>query len=227
MIFNIPVGGAKKVDIILNGAPGETVTYSGKDSGSVVLNGNGKGTIYQVKAGAYTFTGSISGSKAATIKNTGTVNMYPDGAIFWYGNGDAEGDSLWSKCGGWLWDTGCYPSGTNLDEYAKGHSITGNTNDTTLTYSFPNEGKIQGVRAGFKMANAVAHSGYSKLKINATADTGKFYTTETNGAGFTPVDSGAAAESLSLTPSEYLVFFDFGNVYSMSRTTVIKAIWLE
>ena len=61
MIFNIPVGGAKTVVVTLHGGAGEVIQYTGKASGSVTLDANGKKTGIELKAGAYTFTGKTSG----------------------------------------------------------------------------------------------------------------------------------------------------------------------
>lgn len=87
MIFNIPAGGIKQVNVTLEGAPGEIVTYSGRTSGSVKLDDGGRGSISKLRTGAYTFKGSISGySKTVTLKTDGTVNVWPDGRmLYWYG----------------------------------------------------------------------------------------------------------------------------------------------
>ena len=77
------------------------------------------------------------------------------------------------------------------------------------------------------MAKKITYSGYSTLKIKATTEGGKFYTTASTGANFTPVSSGSVTTTLSLTPSSYLVHSDYNSAYSIDRTTVIEAIWLE
>lgn len=72
--------------ITVNGAPGETISYSGAATGSVKLDSTGTGTISDLDLGDYSFTGSVSGyTKDVTISKNGTVNVYPDGAIYWYG----------------------------------------------------------------------------------------------------------------------------------------------
>ena len=116
-----------KVTVTVNGALGETIRYSGTSSGTIKLDNTGKKTGVQLDAGSYTFKssvasalGSTSGtySKTVTINSsTTTVNVYPDGAIYWYGNGSVSGSSLYSKCGGISWQysygDGAYTYSTN------------------------------------------------------------------------------------------------------------------
>lgn len=97
-------GAGKPTAIVtLNGAVGETISWTGEATGSVSF-GSGQCAVtgIELKVGEYTFTGSVSGysKTAAVTKNTTVVSVYPDTAIYWYGNGDASGDSLYSKCGG-------------------------------------------------------------------------------------------------------------------------------
>ena len=63
-----------------------------------------------IKPGTYTFTSNLAKStssvgsyysKSITIStNTTTVNFYPDGAVYWFGNGNYSGQSLYDKFGG-------------------------------------------------------------------------------------------------------------------------------
>ena len=86
----------------VNGGYGETVTISDGDTTveSVTLesDGTGKVSVSNVKNKTLTFTGGLSGhtvdvevGQAAEM----TVNVYPDGALFWYGR------TFESITGGW------------------------------------------------------------------------------------------------------------------------------
>lgn len=73
--------------VTIQGAPGETVTYTGKDSGSVTLDENGDAELV-LRPGVYTFTGSISGTRADVRISRGVpVTMWPDNVriLYWYG----------------------------------------------------------------------------------------------------------------------------------------------
>lgn len=73
--------------VTIQGAPGETVSYTGKDSGSVTLNANGDAEL-ELRPGVYTFVGSISGTRSnIRIARGVPVTMWPDGyrILYWYG----------------------------------------------------------------------------------------------------------------------------------------------
>ena len=115
---NVPV----QVTVNVNGAINETITYSGTSSGTIKLNNKGKGTATML-TGEYTFKSNVARmpakgdynkdsvysnssylyTKNVTITGPQTVNFYPEGSIYWYGNGSIEGSSLFSKCGGIYW----------------------------------------------------------------------------------------------------------------------------
>ena len=80
-------GGGSSVSLIILGAKNETVTYTGPESGSVVLDVNGVGSA-TLKRGAYVFSGSVSGYVTAALtvdKDTTTIYVRPVGALYWYG----------------------------------------------------------------------------------------------------------------------------------------------
>ena len=163
MIFNIPTGGAKKITVTINGGIDEAITYTGKASGSVTLNNYGTGSVV-LRAGTYTFTGGVSGySTTVTLKNDGAVNVHPNGALFWYGNGYKEGDTLYSKSGGWTksWYrvTGTSQSGTSDGTFT--------LDGTALYCSIGSVGNTTGYAFSVFSNNAVDMSGYSTLKCSA------------------------------------------------------------
>lgn len=73
------------VSVRLNGAPGEVITYSGGALGDVTLNSSGTATV-DIPKGNYTFASGISGySKSATVSSNQIIDVFPAGAIYWYG----------------------------------------------------------------------------------------------------------------------------------------------
>lgn len=91
------------VSVILRGAVNETLTLTmGLEAVELVTDAHGYTAATALPAGEYTVTGSVSGySRNVKITGPGEYNAYPDGALFWYGNGWTEGDSLYDKLGGW------------------------------------------------------------------------------------------------------------------------------
>lgn len=105
MIFNIPTAGSRANEITVYGGMNEVVTLTGDKTFSVTLTGtSGKLAVPQ---GDYIITGSLSqavlpnGRNITVGKDTTAIATYPDGSLFWYGNGWTEGDSLYAKLGGW------------------------------------------------------------------------------------------------------------------------------
>ena len=108
----------------INGALGEKISWTGVSSGSTTLDNTGKKTGIKLEPGSYTFTAgyafttdfSTKYSRNYTVSSsTTTINVYPDGAIYWFGNGSVANSSLASKCGGakYSWtDSGDGGSGT-------------------------------------------------------------------------------------------------------------------
>lgn len=102
-------GSGDSSNVIINGAPGEVITYTGASSGSIEI-GSGGYSLATLLNGNYTFTSNISKSisnvsnnysKEVTVSpNVSTIDFYPEGAVYWYGNGDASIDPLYSKTNG-------------------------------------------------------------------------------------------------------------------------------
>lgn len=96
----------------INGAISDTITIT--DSGgstvdTISTDDNGKATA-TLNFGSYTFNSnvakstsdlSVNYSKTVTFSsNTSVVNVYPEGAVYWYGNGDETADDLYLKTNG-------------------------------------------------------------------------------------------------------------------------------
>jgi hypothetical protein len=137
------------ITITLNGAPGETITYSGTESGTTTLNSSGSGSLAGVKPGSYTFKGGVSGySKTATINVSSTVNVWPAGAIYWYGR---EVVSMSTAI------NAAYSTG-NATERANYIELYGWTRPDSVKTSI----------AQTISANTVNTSGYSSIKFDVT-----------------------------------------------------------
>lgn len=78
------IGGA--VELTIQGAPTATVSYTGKESGSIVLDSAGD-AVTKLKPGTYTFTDSISGYSVTEIitAQTTVVAVMPTYWVYWYG----------------------------------------------------------------------------------------------------------------------------------------------
>ena len=112
--------------ITLNGAIEDTIIIKDKTTGNEVkrvnLNGKGIGTLDGIAPGDYIFISTVANDtgtaavwtdqggayyKNVTISSGANqvINLYPAGAIYWYGNGSIEGSSLFSRCGGIYYKT--------------------------------------------------------------------------------------------------------------------------
>lgn len=120
MIFNHFIGGGKRTaTVAVYGAPSEAIklTNSKGNVYEVTTNAHGIGDTLEIPVGNYLVTGTVScevlttGRNVEVTKNTTEVTAYPSGAIFWFGNGDTDGDSLYT--GNYVHESGLIPSGTS------------------------------------------------------------------------------------------------------------------
>lgn len=90
-------GGGGFATVTLVAPKGSTISWTGADTGTATLNSNETYTIVTLAKGIYVFTNTLTyslngGSRTdniwtKTVDVTGamTINVYPDGAIWWYG----------------------------------------------------------------------------------------------------------------------------------------------
>ena len=145
------------------GAVSETLTIQqdGVTVATAATNANGiTETAVELKKGTYSILGSVSGYEktGVVIDGDGTYNAYPDGAVFWFGNGDTEGDTLWSKCGGWKAANISYASGSRTTPSL---SVQNNLVQGSLS----GIGSTSGYYGTVYMNNAVDVSKASRLRI--------------------------------------------------------------
>ncbi len=226
MIYNTAGwgGSSSKVGVAVNGAVNEIISYSGASAGSIQLNVNGRGSINGLPAGVYTFTGSISGySKTVTVdKNTSVINVYPDGALFWYGNGDAMGDGLYSIGNKFVGNNGYYPSGISV---GKTMALTVASEDNAIVLSGSNNENDVRVHGSFYLDREINLAGYSTIRVVGEG-IGDVYAAQSLSANFQS-NGNAAMGDASIAIAPYLVVFysAYGSWLAMNAT--IKAIWLE
>lgn len=145
-----PVSLSYLTTFTINGGHGETVTafYNGESIDSVQLDstGTGKVDLNSVGGKTITFTGGLSGYSIAVDVGDAremTVNVYPDGALYWYGREFVD------KTGGWSANNVAVSSGVEVNAL----SIKKNTSDIVLAQTGERVG------AAFSTAKAVDISG--------------------------------------------------------------------
>lgn len=226
MIFNMVGwgGGAKKVGITINGAVNEVVYYSGASSGSIQLNEHGNGVLNALPAGDYTFSGSVSGYVKAAIvdKNTSVVNVYPNSALFWYGNGDSVGDSLYHAGNKFVGNNSYYPSGVSV---GKTMALTVTAEENAIALDGSSSDKDARVHAAFYLDREINLEGYSTIRVDGEG-MGSVYSAQALKTAFA-FNGNAAIGDASVAIAPYLVAFYsvYGSYMTMNAT--IKAIWLE
>lgn len=135
MIFNVSTAGKRKALCTFLGAVGEILTF--KQDGLAVATVQ-EGTAIELKQGVYDVTGSKSGfTKRITVKNPGQYNVYPDGALYWYGREIVPFDFV------------------SMNNNSAFGSLTKNTDSMTLAYT-----------CGWTKTKAVAALTESKLDLS-------------------------------------------------------------
>ena len=263
MIFNLSGGGNPNLEVKFHGGYGDKVTFNGiSSSNSFELDFTGKTSITGkiVKAGSYKVTStylSNVGIDSITVKidrDNIDVPCFPSGAIFWFGNGDSEGDKLWDKCGGWTAISGAYPddqgrTGAAWEKYAYGIAVDNDGWKTVANQA----GSSSQYGATSRITNQITYTGYSKIKSYCES------AIENNGLsgigicenGFTGAGAWTAQSYLNLGASAYSTkvlnlngssgyfcaaafgadyvrpFPGAGYFIASSANNTVKAVWLE
>lgn len=98
------VQSAANAIVYVYGALSETVTLTHTDGTVYTIDTNANGasdTTLDLPFGEYTVTGTVSvdalpsGRTVTVSSETTVVTAYPDGAVFWFGNGYTAGDTLY------------------------------------------------------------------------------------------------------------------------------------
>ncbi len=236
----------QKIPITINGALKEKITYSGASSGTITLNEKGTATV-NLLVGSYTFKSdralttdfSTKYSRNFTVSaSTTTINFYPAGAIYWYGNGAISGSSLYSKCGGVAWsytDVNGTKSGTftkcadNDETHTNCHNDHNESNLNNMYAHMTSQGGSYQAYVGCK--NTIAKGSYTKLRVmakttdGANFDNGTYYLHRSVRYGSDNDFTGKKYFNLTASGTK--------NVYGIVRTkgggsqgVTIQAIWL-
>jgi len=168
--------------VTVNGAINEKITYTGTASGTITLNGKGTATV-TLKVGSYTFKSdrafttdfSTKYSRTFTVSaTTTTLNFYPAGSVYWFGNGAISGSSLFSRCGGISWqylDSGGTPiSGTYTAVNTSKDHIKVNTNNYRVSMT-SSGGTYYSIA---NCVNAVKTGSYTKMHAMMNSSGGSF-----------------------------------------------------
>jgi hypothetical protein len=243
-IFNINGNGKGKYLITLHGGYGDVVTLTNVRTGRKYSNinlGSSMKKEIEIIGGIYTISSTYLDDNGISLpqiefgRKNNIAYCYPKSAIFWYGNGDENGEGLYSKCGGFT-DAYqyYYPVGAT-----RGHSTTNTlTNDNsnfsmTMNANAP-DGSIYyiGVMC-MNMVKKISHSGYTKLKIKGSgSNSGTFYTTNVTPRnrdnGYEYIDEVKVKDGImSLSTADYLAYYFKGQAAKIRGSLTIEAIWLE
>lgn len=211
--FSINAVKSETVTISQNGATVMTVTMPGITNASVAVT---------LPAGTYSFRGSVGGwTKTVTIsRKTTSVNVWPDGALFWYGRNFAGG-----------WEANPVYSGTRPSI-----SFT----DTSAKCNHGSGGELYS-DARLYLVNRIQKGSYTALhaKINVTAsntaprsqvglNTSSKASSDTVSQTFTSTGSKTVNTAIG-NNSQFYVSFGCRKEgsYSYSAGIEVFAIWLE
>ena len=225
--------------IIFYGAPSETLTLYGSSQYDITLDLNGTATA-TIPTGDYILIGSASqstlptGRSVSVTSSTTSITAYPPNTLFWYGNGDASGDTLYSLCGGFSDEYQYYyPSDVSKRGYLTDNTMYNNATNfrMTMNANAPDGSIYYIASASMFMKKTINSTGYTKLKIKASGN-GTFYTTTvtpSNGASNYSYVSKANVNGgvITLTPSTYLAYYYTGQAAMIRGELIIEAIWLE
>lgn len=217
MIGKTNVKGGKAA-ISLFGAANETVTYTGKSSGSVTLGADGTGTV-TLPTGNYTFTAGVSGMTATIkVKKGVTVMLRPEHFVYWYGVEAVPFGDIW---------------------YSRdwGSQVTRNTN--SIVAQIHVNGNGYGYHT-FMTENAVDLTPYSSLKAllkDVDSNGWQYFAATTDRTTSEPteyrVTPGVNAPTVNsidvsgLSESRYVGITGVGYVRQGPYDAYIYAIWME
>lgn len=200
MIFNQFIGIKRTAIVTLYGALSEDVTLTpvgGTALAPVTLNAHGiSDTTVEIPLGIYTVVGSVSseilpnGRMVIVDKTTTEVKAYPDGAIFWFGNGGTDGDSLFSVMGGWTKTKGHKPSGKSGDGGADSYHTGAYKDGYVYAGVNPPASSTKHATSGYSK-NTISCAGYSYVNVYARGTN-----TSRTGIGFPPKSAASWSTSI-------------------------------
>ena len=225
MIFQ-QVYGYGKVNATIKGAPGETVTYTGPESGSVELDSNGEGTV-RLTCGDYSLTGSVSSYTASRSlrPSTPVMGVYPDGFIYWYGL-IQTGHELKTALGSASYANRSVTQNTNdITVYAQARGYSGSGYSTYAAAYFDDIDLTGYADIKFTIGSVVNDGGSSERTCGQeTNDTYKF-NTEFTAAGTYTVTIDPDIKRLPIGVRQYTS--SNSTTSWKTRSFNLAALWLE
>ena len=251
--LGVYAGGESTVMVSVYGASEETVTLTklnGKSYPIIELDEHGiSKQNNEIPVGKYIITGSISneifpnGRLIEVTKDTTFITTYPLGTIFWFGNGDEAGDSLYVE--DFAYGSGHKPDfDTNSNTYNDTYT-TIESGNTTISVSATIPGSSGSRHSGTLYSPQYSLDGYSFVNIYAscsytdrvcfgfpeskpTFSGGKWETDMC----VTPTSTDYKFYSMTI-PSErantdgYLAMSFFNASRTQTVTATVKAIWRD
>ena len=235
--ININIYGASNDSIgIYNGSGTLITTVSTNDSGAL--------NSYSIEKGTYTFKSTVTSyEKQFTIDaNTTEVGVYPDNSFFWYGNGDAAGESLYKNSGGFT----ASKNGTFYCNAGLGCDYTDNSGNCLGSGNYQTS-----LRSLYMMANAQSSSNYNltiksvnsppsgkqahvgyKIVINQKYfSSGNYYYCEYsanfNGKSFTSCSANESSSNTITSNNTSQFYFSFSPKIVNYSCLWVYAIWYE
>lgn len=213
--------GPKTVTCLFHGAPNETLTLTNMSNGATLtvgpLNAHGISENYTaMDSGVWAIYGSQSGySRVRLIGEDGTYDAYPEGTIYWYGNGDTEGDSLWDICGGFTNSKGIVSKNSN--SIVGGYTMSASASDYYYSHSHSCPSSA-GSKYGSSVfsANSFPLADYSRFLLD-------LYTSSTSDSKWGIPTSKSSRWSPDYTPASTTHTFNTVDVSSVSTDRYIGA----
>lgn len=195
--------------INIYGAANETITYSGASSGTIPLNNAGYAFFTSgLTPGEYTFVGSIGNfeRKITVTDVTSNIYVYPDGALYWYGN----------KSVAWKAKT--------INAYASSYHKSYEETSTSPAHYYArikaagDQSSYSDCSLHFTTANTVDLSKYSKIKfkVNITAITLKPSNEKGIKLGYSSKNSFSSSSDLDSNITGYYSSTSLDGVYEVA-----------
>lgn len=245
-------------NIAVNGAVNETITIQNAETnsamGTITTDSSGKGTV-SLDNGNYLFISNVAKSTTDInsdyskniniIDTTDEINFYPDGALYWYGNGDNSSESLYSKSGG-IGSNTYYRSGDSVKN-AYDNNIVNNSNNFVINAKSTSSIVLREHGRLYYFNNLINKNSYTDVKSRYSLSIGSgIYTYSSSfnlvgslannwtalgsfSIGDNAVSMGDANISIGNNNSFYynIYMHGKGSTSNFNQSLTLYAIWLE
>ena len=247
-------------EIQVNGAVNDTIDVAylstGEVFGTITTDSTGRGSS-SLDNGEYLFISGVAMDTSNNSDNyskrividddTEVINFYPDGAIYWYGNGDDSTESLYSMTGG-ISSAAYYRSGDSVYAEYESDLTTGNSY-ATMVGTGTSSAILRVNARSYYFSNSIVKGSYVNIKsrysLTLTSTTytysSKFDLVATPVNGYTALGSYAISDtkgniedaSIDLTSISNNSFYyniylkGKGSTSRFQQTLNLYAVWLE